>query len=141
MAALTFTAASVVLTGGVIQYALTAGGTVARGNLVRRNTSGQIVVASNDSATNADAYGIALNDAASGQPVDVALLNGGGTLAGVATNGIAGHPYVNGASGAILPVSDVAGGEFITVVGVGVTASTFNLGKIAGGVAAGSGVV
>lgn len=135
MAALTFTAASVLLTGGVMQT-LTAGGTVARGNLVRKNTSNQIVVASNDSATNADAYGVALNDAASGQPVDVALLTGGGTIAGVATNCAAGKPLFAGTSGAINPVDDIAGSEFVTLVGVGVSTSAFTLGKIAGGVAA-----
>ena len=135
MAALTFTAASVLLVGGQ-RDTLIAGGTIARGNLVRRNTSNQIVVASNDSATNADAYGIALNDAASGQPVEVALLTGGGYIDGVASNCAAGKALFNGTSGAINPVDDVAGGEFVTLVGVGVTAARFNIGKISGGVAA-----
>jgi hypothetical protein len=140
MAALTFTAASVLLTGGV-KETLLAGGTVARGNLVRKNASQQVVVASNDSAANADAYGIALDDGASGQPVVIAVLAGGGTLAGVATNGVAGHPVYNGTSGAINPMSDGASGQFITVVGVMSSASAINLGKIAGGVAAASDIV
>ncbi len=139
MAAITFTAASVILTGG-IKETLTAGGTLTRGMCVRKNTSQQAVAASNDSASNADAYGIALNDAASGQPVEVAVLAGGGTLAGIATNGVAGHPAIAGASGTIVPVSDIAGTEYVTVVGAFASASTLNLGKIASGVVAGAAV-
>lgn len=139
MAALTFTAANVVLTGG-IKETLIAGGTIARGNCVRLNTSRQAVVASNDSASNADAYGIALNDASLNQPVEVAVLTGGGSLAGVATNGVAGHPVHVGTNGAINPVSDIAGTEFVTVVGVMASTSVINLGKIASGVIAGAAV-
>lgn len=139
MAALTFTAASVLLTGG-LQVTGVAGGTVARGNVVRLNTSNQYVVAVNDSAANAAATGIALDDAASGQPVTIASLDRGGVLAGVATNGAVGKVYVLGTAGAILPVDDVAGGEFITVVGVGVLTSTIQLGLLRGGVAASSAV-
>lgn len=135
MAALTFTAASVLLTGASPSPEI-AGGTVARGNLVRKNASNQVVAASNDSATNADAYGVALADAASGQPVHVARLADGGTLAGVASNCAAGKPLFAGTSGAINPVDDIAGTEFITVVGVGVSTSAFKLGKIASGFAA-----
>jgi hypothetical protein len=135
MAALTFTAASVVLTGGQ-QVNLVAGGTVARGNVVRINTSGQAVVAANDSAANAAAYGYALNDAASGQPVTVAPLSAGGTLAGVASNNAAGKVLVLGTAGATLPVDDIAGSEFVTVVGIGLTTGTIKLGTIASGVAA-----
>jgi hypothetical protein len=133
MADLSWTAASVILVGGTRETYL-AGGTVARGNLVRRNTSNQIVAASDDSAVNADAFGFALNDAAVGQPVEVALLSGGGQIQG-ATFAV-GKVYVNSTSGATAPVDDVAGGEFITAVGVGVTATNMALGKIAGGVAA-----
>lgn len=135
MAALTFTAASVLLTGG-LQVTGIAGGTVARGNVLRLNTSNQWVVAVNDSAVNAAARGIALTDGASGQPVTVAILANGGVLGGVASNGAVGKVYVLGTAGAILPVDDIAGAEFVTVVGVGVTTATIQLGVIAGGVAA-----
>lgn len=133
MADLSFTAASVLLVGGV-KETLTAGGTVARGNVVRKNTSNQAVVASDDSAANSDAYGIALNDAASGQPVEVALLTGGGQLEG-ATFAV-GKPYCLSTSGAIAPVDDIAGGEFATMVGVGISATRLAIGKIYAGVAA-----
>jgi hypothetical protein len=135
MADLTFTAGSVVLTGGVAETH-TAGGTVARGNLVRRNTSLQIVVASDDSAINADAFGYALSDASSGQRVLVALLTGGGILGGVATGGGVGKPLCVSTNGATAPVDDIAGSEFVTLVGVQLSSSTIQLGKIAGGVAA-----
>jgi hypothetical protein len=140
MAALTFTAGSVVLTGGATET-LVAGGTLTRGLLVRKNASNQVVAASNDSAANADAYGISLSDVSSGQRAVVALLTGGGTLAGVATNGVAGHPVYGGSAGAINPMSDGASGQFITVIGVMPTGSTINLGKIAGGAAAASDIV
>jgi hypothetical protein len=133
MADLSFTAASVVMTGGA-RDTYTAGGTVARGNVVRLNTSNQIVVASDDSAANANALGYALNDAGSGQPVEVGLLTSGGVLAG-ATFAV-GKVYVLSTTGATAPVDDIAGSEFITVVGVGVTASTMQMGRIVGGVAA-----
>lgn len=132
MADLSFTAGSVLLTGGTRDTYI-AGGTVARGNLVRMSGS-QVVAGSDDNATNANVIGYALNDAASGQPVEVALLSGGGTLAG-ATFAV-GKVYVASTSGATAPVDDIAGGEFVTVVGVGVTASSMQLGKVAGGVAA-----
>lgn len=132
MADLSFTAANVVMTGGT-RDTYTAGGTVARGNLVRMSGT-SVVAGSDDSAAAADVIGYALNDAASGQPVEVGLLSGGGTLAG-ATFAV-GKVYVASTSGATAPVDDVAGSEFITVVGVGVTASTMKMGKIAGGVAA-----
>lgn len=132
MADLSFTAASVLLTGGNRETYI-AGGTVARGNLVRMSGS-QVVAGSDDNATNSNVIGYALNDAASGQPVEVALLSGGGTLAG-ATFAV-GKVYVASTSGATAPVDDIAGGEFVTVVGVGVTASSMQLGKVAGGVAA-----
>lgn len=135
MAALTFTAASVVLVGGV-QEKLTAGGTIARGNLVRKDANNQVVVASNNTAANADAYGIALDDGAAGQPVVVAKLEGGGYIDGVASNCAAGKPLFAGVNGAINPVDDIAGGEFVTLVGIGVTTGRFNLGRIWGGVAA-----
>jgi hypothetical protein len=133
MADLSFTAASVVMTGGTRDTYI-AGGTIARGNLVRLNTSNQAVASSDDSAANAAAFGYALNDAASGQPVEVGLLNGGGILAG-ATFAV-GKVYVQSTSGATAPVDDIAGTEFITVVGVGVTASTMQMGRIVSGVAA-----
>jgi hypothetical protein len=103
-----------------------------------RKSGSQIIAASDNSAANAEAYGFALNDAASGQPVEVALLAGGGQIQG-ATFGV-GQVYVLSTSGATAPVDDIAGGEFVTVVGVGVTATNMQIGKIASGVAAAGGV-
>lgn len=137
MAALTFTAASVLLTGGRQDVGI-AGGTVARGNVVRKNTSNQYVVAANDSLANSAAIGIALNDAASGQPVSVAAISAGGVIAGVASNCAAGKVLVLGTAGAILPVDDIAGGEFVYVVGVGVTTGTFSLDRTGSVAAAGA---
>lgn len=139
MSALTFTAASVLLSGGAAQT-LIAGGTIARGNVVRKSGTNTVVAASNNTAPNAIAYGIALNDAAAGQPVEVAALVSGGTIAGVASNCEAGKVLLLGTNGAIIPVDDIAGTEFVSVVGVGYSASVFTLGLIVGGVGAASGV-
>lgn len=135
MADLTFTAANVRLFGGLM-VTLVAGGTIARGNIIRKNTSNQAVVASDDSAVNANAYGVALNDATTNQPVDVAVLAAGGELEGVATGGGVGKPLCLSTNGAWAPVDDIAGGEFTTLVGVQMTATRIALGRIAGGVAA-----
>lgn len=130
MADLSITAADVIGTG--VKETLTAGGTVTRGLAVRKNTSGQIVAASDDSAANAEVYGIALNDAASGQPVEVQKsgpIDLGATLA-------IGKVYVLSTAGAIAPVDDIAGGEFVTVIGVASAADNLVMGITKSGVAA-----
>jgi hypothetical protein len=99
---------------------------------VRKNTSGLIVAASDDSASNADVYGIALTGSSNGQPVIVlrsGTINLGATLA-------VGKVYVLSTSGAIAPFDDIAGTEFVTVLGVAASASSLVLGIVKGGVAA-----
>lgn len=130
MTDLVITAANVVGTG--VKETLIAGGTITAGLAVRKNTSNQIVAASDDSATNADVYGIALNGASSGQPVTVQKsgpIDLGATLA-------VGKVYVLSTSGAIAPVDDIAGTEYVTVIGVATAADSLKMGLCASGVAA-----
>lgn len=130
MADLSITAANVVSTGTM--GVGTAGGTITAGQVVRLNTSSQVVTASDDSATNAAALGIALNGASSGQPVSYHVsgeINPGATVA-------VGKVYVVSTSGGIAPIDDVAGGEYITYLGVGLTSSSLSVQIHASGVAA-----
>lgn len=130
MADITVTPANVVGYGPRRQGVL--GGTVTAGQTVRKNASDQIVAGSDDSATNADLVGIALTGGASGQPVTYQAegnIDPGGTVE-------VGKVYVGSTSGGIAPVDDLAGGEYVTVLGVGTAADTIKMGLIKSGVAA-----
>ena len=67
--------------------------------------------------------GIALNGGSSGQPIQI-LKNGtvniGGTVA-------VGKPYALGTAGGIIPVDDIAGSEFSTHIGEGLTTANIKL--------------
>jgi hypothetical protein len=129
-AAISVTAANVVRVEGDIEQR-TAGGTITAGQVVRLS-SGNVVAAVNDNATNAAAYGIALNGGGSGQPIIVQKTGDitiGGTVA-------VGKIYALGTSGGIIPVDDIAGSEFISIIGVGISATVIRLSIKAGGVAA-----
>lgn len=113
-----------------------AGGTITQGEAVRLNTSNQYVVASDDSAVNAATAGIALNAASANQPVDVhtgGLIDMGATIA-------VGKVYVQSTDGGVAPVDDIASGEYITVIGVGTTASRLKVSINQSGVAAAAAV-
>jgi hypothetical protein len=78
-----------------------------------------LLATASDSAANAASDGIALNGGSINQPIEYAgdncVENIGGTL-------VAGHTYYCGtANGTIKPVSDVAGTEFATSVGIAQT--------------------
>lgn len=111
MADLTITAANVVSYGTTSTG--TAGATITAGQVVRLNSSLQLVLASDDSAANAAVAGIALHGASSGQPLTYHVrgsINLGATLS-------VGKLYVLSTSGAICPIDDIAGGEYITYLG------------------------
>jgi hypothetical protein len=133
MADLTITAASVANLSGIgKRLSGTAGGTITAGMPVRVGTNGRLVASANTSAANAKVDGIALNGASDGQPVSYQAegsVNLGATLA-------VGKVYVLSAAGLISPVDDVAAADFVTVIGVGVTASSLKLGICASDVAA-----
>lgn len=78
----------------------------------------------NASAAAAATKGIAMNGGAAGQPGKMAIA---GTLDPGFTVGV-GSIYVQSANaGAIAPVADLASGHFVTVLGVGITASQLAL--------------
>lgn len=133
MADLSITAASVAtLSGKSTRTVGTAGGTITAGMPVYINASNAVVAAANTSALLAEAVGIALNGASSGQPVSYQTrgnINLGATIA-------IGKVYVLSAAGLISPVDDVVATDFVTVLGVGITASNFKIGIVVAGVAA-----
>ena len=130
MADLTQTATSVIGYGERLQGIL--GGTVAAGMPVRKQTDGTFIAATDASAAGAAVEGIALSGGAVSQPFTYQKsgnINLGATVA-------AGKVYVLSTSGGIAPVDDIAGTEFVTVVGVGISTSLVKMGIVQSGVAA-----
>lgn len=121
MANLTITAGNVAPSAGADIVRGTAGATITAGLVCYLDTGdGRFKPASqNASAINARVVGIALNGASAGQPV--ALITAGNLVAGATV--VVGEIYLLGASGAIMPVADLAQGNYVTVLGVGVSTS------------------
>ena len=127
--------ASAVLPGTDTQYidgfagvAITAGQTV----YLDTSTSTYKLADADASSSTALAKGIAMNDAATAQPVRVAA---GGHIDPGFTVGV-GHVYVvSGTAGGIAPVADLAAGDFTHVVGLGITASSLKIVNATAGVA------
>lgn len=110
-----------------------AGATIVAGNTLYLNSSNQLVPCEHDqTATEAACVGIALNGAATGQPVRYATsgnIDVGGVL-------VLGETYVVGAAaGAIAPVADIAAGEFATILGIATSASNLKMGILQGNTA------
>ncbi len=125
MADLSITAANVVSTGSNSQKLKgVAGATITAGMpLYRIAATGKLGIAANTSAVLAEVVGIALNGASDGQPVNyqtAGTLNLGATVA-------VGKLYVLSAAGLISPVDDVATSDFVTYLGGGITASSFEI--------------
>lgn len=116
----------------------TAGATITAGQTVAKNTtSGKWVLAEADAATTAamiagsGGVGIALNGASDGQPIQVQIegdINPGGTVT-------IGEIYcVSPTAGGIAPFSDLLTDDYVTVLGVGTTASNIKMLPIVSGV-------
>lgn len=134
MADLSITAANVAsLSGKGARATGIAGGTITAGMAVRLDTTtGKLVASANTSAPNAEVLGLALHGASDGQPLSYQTrgnINLGATLA-------LGKVYVLSTAGLISPVDDVTTADFVTVIGIGVTAGNLKLGICASGVAA-----
>lgn len=130
MADLSQTATSVIGYGEAIHGKL--GGTVAAGMPVRVQTDLTFIAATDATAAGAAVDGIALSGGAVGQPFTYQKggnINLGATVA-------AGKVYVLSTAGAIAPVDDIAGSEFITVLGIGISTSLVKMGIVQSGVAA-----
>lgn len=110
-----------------------AGGTVAAGQLVYRASNGKYLPVDVDSAT-AEARvpaGLALNGAGLDQPLIIQTagdVNPGATV-------VVGTIYVaSDTPGGIMPSTDLEAGDYVTIVGVAITASRIKLGFLVSGV-------
>lgn len=135
MAAISVTAANVARVDGETVTFL-AGATITQGMAVYVDANGLVQIGTNatsaGSGVGAQAVGIALNGGSAGQPITVlknGTVNMGGTVA-------VGKQYVLGTAGGVIPVDDIAGTEFLTTIGVGITAAQIKLGVNVSGVAA-----
>lgn len=104
----------------IAEEAITVGQVVCAGT-----TSSQVLLATNTDPLKHIAIGIALNSApGAGQKVDVLIrdpdFDPGFTVA-------LGKVYVLGTAGAIMPVDDIAGTEYVCVIGVGEDATSLRV--------------
>ncbi len=127
------TPANVQSSAGVGTQKKNAGAAITAGDSLFIATDGDVEPAQHDvDAASAQCVGIALNDAAVGQPVIYQVtgdINVGATL-------VVGETYVVGAGpGSIAPVADIGTGDFSTIIGVAISASTLRMGILPSGVA------
>lgn len=135
MADLTVTATSVVAGTGAQKKTLLAGGTITAGMAVyfdSSTTPPTVKAADADlSAVAADAKGIALNGGAVGQPI---VVQTGGQINPGATVVVGTIYVVSGTAGGIAPAADLLAGDWVTILGIGVTAALIDMGVHASGV-------
>lgn len=132
---LSLTAANVVAGSGSTVVAGTAGAAVTAGQVVYRDAAtGTWKLADDNSATAAarTPEGIALNGAASGQPLSV-LRAGPVTIGATLTAGVA--YYLSDTPGGICPVADLASGEYPTIIGIATSTTVLDVKIHASGVA------
>lgn len=127
MADVTVTAANVLKGAGATTVDMIAGATITAGQVIYKEAAtGQAKLADCDSAT-AEAripYGIALNGAAAGQPVEV-LRSGLITIGGTLTAGS--EYWLSGTAGAICPAADKAAGDRSVLIGVATTTAVLKV--------------
>jgi hypothetical protein len=135
MVDLVVTATSVVPGGGAKTVDGFAGATITAGQVVYYDSSaGTYKLADNNSGTAAvrSPAGIALNGAATGQPVEV-LTSGKVTIGATVTAGVA--YYLSDTPGGICPVADIASGEYPVFLGFATTAAIIDVNIVQAGVA------
>lgn len=135
MADLTITATSVVAGGNARTVDGTAGATITAGQAVYLDsTTGTYKLADCDSATAAvrSPAGIALNGAATGQPVEIAT-SGNITIGATVTAGVA--YYLSATAGGICPVADLGSGDYPVFLGFATSSSVLALRIVESGVA------
>lgn len=125
MANVTITAANVVADGTATTETGIAGAAVTQGQAVYKDAATNTFKLSDNDLTGAkNFYGIALNAAASGQPLTVAKegkVTIGGTL-------VAGTTYaVSATAGAICPQADLTTGNAVLVIGIATSTTVLDI--------------
>lgn len=124
---LSITAANVVAGSGSQVVQGTAGATVTAGQAVYLDTSAGMWKLADDNSGTAAARspgGIALNGAATGQPLSV-LKSGHVTIGATLTAGVA--YYLSDTPGGICPVADLAAGEYPTILGIATSTTVLDV--------------
>jgi hypothetical protein len=129
MAAITVTPGSVLRVDGEVVNGYLAGATITAGMAVYVDTAGAVQIGTNASSAGSGVasplVGIALNGGSSGQPIQILKTGGTVNIGGTAA---VGKQYCLGTAGGIIPVDDIASAEYITTIGVGITAANIKLG-------------
>jgi predicted transcriptional regulator len=124
MADLTVTAADVLAHDGATRETGTAGEAVTAGQTIYRASDGKLYKADCTTAIKARATGVALNDAAAGQPLTYAKAGGldpGATVAVGIVYGVTDTP------GGIGPIGERGPDDYITILGIAVAADRIDL--------------
>jgi hypothetical protein len=118
MADITITAANVRPGAGAVTTRLTAGAAITAGRAVYEDANGLAQLARANSANTDDVVGIAVNDAAAGQPLTV--VTAGPVILGDNTTSLAKLYVVSAATaGGIAPIDDIAANDFVSQIGHG----------------------
>ena len=133
MADLVVVAANVQPTSSTQSRRGTAAVAIDAGQSVYIDSSNEIDLCEFDqTSVEAACRGVALNDAAAGQPVEYAV-SGEVDMGAILSTG---QTYIVGAgAGGIAPEADAGAGNFVTVVGVAVSSNNLKLGILQSGVA------
>lgn len=127
MADLSITATSVLAGGGAKTVEGVAGAALTAGQVVYLDSAtNSYKLADNNSATAAarSPDGIALNGAASGQPVEV-LTRGPVTIGATMTAGVV--YYLSATAGGICPVADLTTGHYPTILGIATSTTVLSV--------------
>jgi len=133
------TAANVVASSSASKVLGTAGATVAAGQLVYRDSSDsnkfKLVDADSGTAAARVVYGVALNSASNGQPINVCTAD---TTLEIGTHSVAVGTVLiaSDTAGGLMPVADVDTGDYVTAVAVVKSATAIVFGILASGAAA-----
>lgn len=132
MANITITAGNVLPSTGAVIVQGTFGESVTQGQVVYKSaTDGKWYLAQCDDAANDDAVGIALCAGGNGQP-GLIQTRGNITIGGTVA---VGQVYaVSATAGAIAPWSDLEATNYVTIVGVGISASVIQMNLLTTGV-------
>lgn len=136
MADLTITAGNVVAGANAKIEQGFSGGTLAGGKAVYKDTADASKFKLGDcddaSATVRTLYGVALNGASAGQPVAIQT-EGDITIGGTV---VVGEIYVlSDTAGGIMPEGDLETGDYVAVLGVGISTTQIRMGILNSGVA------
>lgn len=126
MADVSVTAASVVKTTTTLISEGIAGGTVTAGQPVYSDStdSNKLKAADADVQATSVAVGIALHGAAAGQPLKYAT---SGNLTFNSCFTVGGIYVVSTTAGGIAPDTDLASGDYVTILGIATTATNLNI--------------